>query len=385
MSDASAGQLDPCAFPRRLLLAVVGLTPQVVTETLYALVMRQPPFLPTDLHLITTAEGTERIQLQLLDAQSGALHAFAADYAPGLANALARPRIDVLAGADGAALEDIETAEDGMNAADRILQIVRQATADQQTAICASIAGGRKTMGFLLGYAMSLFGRPQDRLTHVLVNPTFQNHPGFFYPPPQPRILFLPRDNRPVRTDSARVTLTDIPFVRLRGGLPHRLLDGSASFADTIAEAQDALAPPDLVLDIASRTLSCRGRPVILPPVEFAFVLWLARRRLGDGNGDAALSWRQADAREFLEAYARLPAADRRHGERIADTLRDGIPQEWFEQRVTRINKLLNDALGLLAGQYRIQRQGQRPHTRFGLPARLGAITIRDTAERGAP
>ena len=29
-----------------------------------------------------------------------------------------------------------------------------------------SIAGGRKTRGFLAGYTLSLLGRPQDRLSH---------------------------------------------------------------------------------------------------------------------------------------------------------------------------------------------------------------------------
>jgi CRISPR-associated protein (TIGR02584 family) len=32
-----------------------------------------------------------------------------------------------------------------------------------------SIAGGRKTMGFYAGYALSLYGRAQDRMSHVLV------------------------------------------------------------------------------------------------------------------------------------------------------------------------------------------------------------------------
>jgi hypothetical protein len=41
---------DP-PYPRRILLAVTGLTPQVITETLYALaIQRQPAFIPTDIH-----------------------------------------------------------------------------------------------------------------------------------------------------------------------------------------------------------------------------------------------------------------------------------------------------------------------------------------------
>ena len=49
-----------------------------------------------------------------------------------------------------------------------------------------SIAGGRKTMGFYVGYALSLFARDQDRLSHVLVPPSLESRQDFFYPPPPP-------------------------------------------------------------------------------------------------------------------------------------------------------------------------------------------------------
>ena len=39
---------NPAAYGRRILVAVTGLSPQVVTETLYALaVLQQPAFVPT--------------------------------------------------------------------------------------------------------------------------------------------------------------------------------------------------------------------------------------------------------------------------------------------------------------------------------------------------
>ncbi|MBF4102237.1 hypothetical protein INT80_01850 [Gallibacterium anatis] len=37
-----------------------------------------------------------------------------------------------------------------------------------------SIAGGRKTMGFFAGYALSLYGRAQDSLSHVLVSAEYE-------------------------------------------------------------------------------------------------------------------------------------------------------------------------------------------------------------------
>jgi CRISPR-associated protein (TIGR02584 family) len=64
--------MNPENYPRRILLCVAGLSPQIVTETLYALaVMGKPCFVPTEIHLLTTAEGAERVRLSLLDAEEG--------------------------------------------------------------------------------------------------------------------------------------------------------------------------------------------------------------------------------------------------------------------------------------------------------------------------
>lgn len=37
-------------------------------------------------------------------------------------------------------------------------------------------------MGFFVGYALSLFGRAQDRLSHVLVSDPFESLTDFYYP-----------------------------------------------------------------------------------------------------------------------------------------------------------------------------------------------------------
>lgn len=60
------------SYRRRILLAVTGLPPQVVTETLYALAIgREDPFIPTEIHVITTSEGTQRIRQSLFSDRPG--------------------------------------------------------------------------------------------------------------------------------------------------------------------------------------------------------------------------------------------------------------------------------------------------------------------------
>src|SRR5205814_2260370 len=106
-------------------------------------------------------------------------------------------------------------------AAEMILDEVRRFTSNDDTRLIASIAGGRKTMGALLHAAMSLLGRRQDRLTHVLVNEPF-DHPGlrpkFFFPgqPGTRHELRLP-DGRleVVPTAQARPELAEVPFAAL--------------------------------------------------------------------------------------------------------------------------------------------------------------------------
>ena len=74
-SDAPADW--PTRYPRRVLLAVSGLSPQIVTETLYALAVAAPAderFVPTEVHVLTTTEGARRVRQSLLSEQPGGFH-----------------------------------------------------------------------------------------------------------------------------------------------------------------------------------------------------------------------------------------------------------------------------------------------------------------------
>jgi CRISPR-associated protein (TIGR02584 family) len=366
---------DPSSFPRRILLATVGLSPQIVTETLYALAVpndpahpglrRDPPFVPTEIHIITTQEGRHRAILSLLDPSTAVLAEFAREFElPQLVGTLTPERIHVIRDAAGKTLPDIGSGADSEAAADLVVAVVRELTRDEDAALYVSIAGGRKTMGFLLGYALSLFGRDQDRVTHVLVDPSLENHPQFFYPPRVPRVLHT-RDGRPVNTAHANLSLAEIPFVSLRQGLPQGLLDGQASFSETVAHAKKGFAEPTLIVDVANRRLSCHDVIITLPPLPFAIYAWLARRRLESSDGDGATHWSAADPEDLLAEYraiAVLPDGALREQE---ERLRPVIPSDTLEQNKARINAELRKALGRSAEAYLIHPRGRVPGTRY--------------------
>jgi len=66
-------------------------------------------------------------------------------------------------------LEDIRNTDDNECAANFITSVIREFAKRNDVVIHCSVAGGRKTMSVFAGLAMTLVGRKQDHLYHVLV------------------------------------------------------------------------------------------------------------------------------------------------------------------------------------------------------------------------
>ncbi len=355
---------------RRVLLAVTGLSPQVVMETLYALMREGEDALPHEVHILTTAEGAERARLALLSEQPGWFRRLMTDYQ--LRPIAFEPHhIHVLQGPDGLPLSDIRTAQDNVCAADHIAEFVRGLTANPQVRLHISLAGGRKTMGFFAGYALSLWGRDGDRLTHVLVSDPYESSWDFFYPTPYERIIET-RNGKLADCRQAVVTLADIPFVRLRHGLPQALLEGQAKFAQAVQAAQGQLGPPRLVLDLQAQSVEAAGRRTTLPAAELAFLAWFARRALlgmdaVECPAEGVPSREHADA--YLAEYRRVRGVMGDDG-RTAARYRDGMHKADFEERKSKLKRALTAALGPAAQAYQVVGEGRRPmRYRLVLPA----------------
>ena len=108
---------------QNILVAVVGLTPQVITETVYYLTQVQsPPVTLAGIHVLTTQLGKTQLLTQLLAPRSGHFHTFCAEY--GLDSATMDFEVHVLREAAGTPLEDIRTAADSQAVADQIAALV---------------------------------------------------------------------------------------------------------------------------------------------------------------------------------------------------------------------------------------------------------------------
>ena len=349
---------------KTILLAVTGLTPQVITETLFAL-HQQGQAMPEQIHILTTAEGYQRARLTLIN--DGWLQRFYDDYQ------ITKPDFDesnihILQQENGEPLADIRTQADNQAMADGITEWIRVLTADPSTALHVSIAGGRKTMGFYAGYALSLYGRTQGRLSHVLVSADYEAHPQFYYPTPYSQVIYGNDPTRkPLDTQNASVMIADIAFVRLRHGLDTALLQGKSSFSQSVNKAQQALGAAYLSIDLKAHRIKAHDTLIKLIPADLAFYSWLLKRQMAEQPSPNCPSEGAPEfdyAEQYLQEY-RLITGELGGTDRTLNTLEKGMSKTFFEQRKSRINKLLQQTLAQAASAYLISPVGKRPNTRY--------------------
>ncbi len=354
-------------YQKRILLAVSGMSPQIVTETLYSLATREKaPFIPTDIFLITTANGKKQAEQQLLHPDTGKFHQLCTDYALPDINF---PADNILVIKDAAGeLDDIKTPENNEAAADFIIRKVRDLAQDSETALHASIAGGRKTMGYYLGYALSLYGRSQDILSHVLVTDKFENLKDFFYPTLYSNIIY-DREQRSLDTQEAEVMLAEIPFVRLTdGSVPPFLQNEKVGFSDSVRMVQALEDEPLLQIDVNANKdsrflVSNLAIEVPMNDVDFVFYLWVIQRS-HDGqpiernqlpkrppkSNKSPIKGNQVYAQEFLEVYERN-LHELKDSDRTEEGLTNGMYQQFLNDRLSAINKAFNGVLGTRAAK----------------------------------
>jgi len=175
---------------KNVLLAVTGLSPQVITETLYAL--HQNNRTVETIHVITTRDGKERIYAELLSGNSGHYFRYLKEYniKPSAID-FGHSNIHVITDEYGNEIADIITEPDNEHLLKKCLELAFHFTSDPDNCVFFSVAGGRKTMSSCLTLATQMYGRPQDRLYHVLVSPEFESSRDFYYPPKKSRTIEL--------------------------------------------------------------------------------------------------------------------------------------------------------------------------------------------------
>lgn len=245
---------------RTILLAVTGTSPAILTESVWALSRETTAIIPDRVVVVTTTSGFRTLDEQLLarpKSQRGLSvwqdlrrcilgSGFASDPRLTLETPLIVSCADPATGASRQ-LDDIRTQDDNTAAAETLLTAVRRFSTDPEIMLIGLLSGGRKTMGALLHAALSLAGRPGDRLVHVLVTEPFDNPrlvPPFYFPGQAgSREHRLPgADGKVLLRDTARIELADVPLVALGELIFNRTGHAPATFASFARIAQTTLA-----------------------------------------------------------------------------------------------------------------------------------------------
>ncbi|WP_227674532.1 CRISPR-associated ring nuclease Csm6 [Psychrobacter jeotgali] len=373
---------------RNILFLVTGKTPQIVTETVWALACDEDAsdiWVPDEIHVLSTQDGLNQIRKRLFE--DGVFEQLKQDY-PIVSDVEFNPvdHLHVITDHVGKPLVDLKTPEENERSADIICQMVKDFTSMEDTSVHVSIAGGRKTMGFYAGYALSLYGRAQDALSHVLVDEKFEQANNFFYPTPTEHLVSDWNAKVVGDAQEAQVWLAKIPFVRMHEAiLPKHQLRKEDSFSEVVQKINESYEDVSLELNTFSRKAIVNGKFTIdnLPPREWAFLNWFAARRKDSKGGVIAptkninerninseqLSHISQLTEEYLTYY---------YDHKNEADLDISVDKKFFQSAKSRLQTALKEALGIeLAAKLGIT-QGSGKGSSFQLTIPPEAIVIND-------
>ena len=271
---------------RTILVAGIGTTPAVLTETVWALAHQREPVVPDQIEVITTASGKAALIKAVLDGSPSVMDRLKA--------ALCKEKIDVegklafgtasikvIPDAKHNELDDLRTGDDNLKAADFMLDELRKYSECSDTTIHCSIAGGRKTMSALLFSCMTLVGREQDKVYHVLVPPEFEGgvEPVFYFPEPGETYVAA-KTGKKYKANQVQCELFEVPFVRMRGWYQDKFNTIPPSYKTLVSRFQKvsppAIAYPEIEIDAWNGLVKVDGKPVAMSKTCFAMLMLLA-------------------------------------------------------------------------------------------------------------
>ena len=371
---------------KNVLLAVTGLSPQVVTETLFALHQQNKSV--DAIHIITTRQGKEKINAHLLSPKDGKYYEYLKEYDIDPATIdFGFGNVHTIKDSNGIEIDDIEGEEENEWLLKKCLELAFAFTKDSNTTIFFSVAGGRKTMSSCLMVAAQLYGRPQDRVYHVLVSPEFESNREFYYPPRKSVPIELKGKNgQPYvkETKYARVTLVPVPFVSIRDRLSENMLSEPKDPA-TLMLSLVREDPYGLTIDLHGCKLTYKNLELDMMPARLALYAFFAlqkkkcKEELPSCRGCTECF---VETQNIVERQDEITDLYRKiSGTRPLDEMSDsgilGLTPENFHSYKSKIRQDLERGFGLYAlAELAIESVGKKPDTRYGIGMDKSKIRI---------
>ncbi len=373
---------------KRILLAVSGLNPQVITEALYCL--WQDRRCVDSIHIITTRVGKELLLARLFSGGTGKLYRFFEEYGIDTESVDVNPgNIHTVTDENGVEIDDIVTQEDN----ERLLLLCLEQTFKltrhgDDTSVYFLVAGGRKTMTSCLTLAAQLYGRQQDRIYHVLVSPEFESSREFWYPPKESVQIELRDKNGECyfkQTHYARLQLVPIPFVSVRSRLSETLLakpHAPGTLLTSLVKDQDRM----LEISLQDATVTFGDVQMDMHPARlalFAFFCDIKKQcSVPDKPNCRSCTTCFISVDEVFRRQERITSFYRQiidRGGSLAEMSDTGIAclsAENFNSYKSKIKRDLLACFGAMASDLQITSVGRKPDTRYGIMLERRRITI---------
>jgi hypothetical protein len=221
----------------------------------------------------------------------------------------------------------------------------------------------------------------------VLVDEAFENHPDFFYPSREPRLIET-RNGRQLDAHTARVEVAEIPYVRLRDTLSTSLPPPTSAFAPTIERVQhtlDALPDiPPLVIELIARKICIGVTEIALEPVEIVLYTQLALAKIehvGREEGFLSLKELNGKRQEMLLRYERLYGAYSGHVENLRQAWEKSIRPARLRSHFSKITRKIRQAVPgyIEVSFYEVTSKRRYGATRYGLRLLPERIEVHET------
>lgn len=359
---------------KNILVCVSGLTPQVVTETLFCLTVKEKTKID-EVYVITTKRGRDVILGQ--------------DEAPNTPKTSLKKEISnlckmyklktpvfenndshiIIAKEESIELPDVRSDKDNILFPNRAASFFRDITSNPDVKLFCSITGGRKSMSVHIANAFSIFAREGDKLMHVLTKE--ENEFKGFYPVN--------------KKEAEDLQLSDIPFVRLRSLLSNDMKGEKVfnlNFDKIVEYTQSRLKimndTKKLICDIEKRELSYGNNSISLEPIEFLYYFYFIDQKTKGNNKISIYNITDKDTAsafmKYIEDY--YPYYYIRESQK--KNWSKGLDAKDFRSKRTKINQKIYELVKDkdIALLFKIEVDKKYGNSKYFVPAEISKIKI---------
>ena len=307
---------------QEIFLAVIGITPQVLTECLYYYYSdyykQNRPF--DRIKIFTTLKGEETLCQKLFN--EGKLNELEKDlHLSDGAIPFSKSDIILFTDSKGEPINDLRTSEENESSLITLHEELKRWTSDKNTRVTATVAGGRKTMSTQMALAFQLYGREHDELIHIIPPDDKMDFSN-----PESKTWFFPKNPS---DPTEKLDVSHVPVLKVGRYLSSSLDLPSGELIDKLQKDIVALSPID-ELTVDGREFISDEEKLKLLPLFASYLRYFIKKRMNSScdkncSGCSECFVRNSDlpeliTGEILEDHKTLYDSNSGHYERTKDT-----------------------------------------------------------------